>query len=251
MFAPDLATLWREGGLDRVVSGKEVRVEAAPGGVDVEPLDEEAAPVVLKLLGAEFDLAGFRPDDPVLVPVVARLRGFRPPLAPDPFEMLVGAISAQQISLKAARAIQNRFIERFGARAEYAYAFPAREVVADSSPDDLTVLGFSRSKARSILELARTELDLHALSSLPDHGKGDADAAPGDRRVDRGLVPRTAPREASRLARGDLALRYAVSSFYGDGRVLTIEETRELGERFEPFQNLTAHYLLVASRNPG
>ncbi len=252
VFAPDLATLWREGGLDRVVSGKEVRVEAAPGGVDVEPLDEEAAPVVLKLLGAEFDLAGFRPDDPVLVPVVARLRGFRPPLAPDPFEMLVGAISAQQISLKAARAIQNRFIERFGARAEHAYAFPAREVVADSSPEDLTVLGFSRSKARSILELARTELDLHALSSLPDHEvKATLMQLPGigewtaDWFLARHLArPRAWPA-------GDLALRYAVSSFYGDGRVLTIEETRELGERFEPFQNLTAHYLLVASRNPG
>ena len=50
---------------------------------------------------------------------------------------------------------------------------------------------------------------------------------------------------------GDLALRYAVSSFYGDGRVLTIPETRELGDRFEPFQNLAAHYLLIANRNPG
>jgi hypothetical protein len=33
--------------------------------------------------------------------------------------------------------------------------------------------------------------------------------------------------------------------------VLTIDETRDLGPRFEPFQNLTAHYLLLANRNPG
>lgn len=251
VFGPDLVTLWREDGLHRAVGGREVRVEAAPGGVDVEPLDEETARVVLKLLGAEFDLAGFEPD-PVLAPEAARLRGFRPALAPDPFEMLVGAITAQQISLKAARAVQNRFIERFGAPAGHAYAFPAREVVAGASPEDLTALGFSRGKARYVLELARSTLDLSVLASLSDDEvKAELTRLPG-------IGEWTADWFLARhLARpcawpaGDLALRYAVSSFYGDGRVLTIDETRVLGARFEPFQNLTAHYLLLASRNPG
>ena len=45
VFGPDLANLWHEGGLHRVVGGREVRVEAAPGGVDVEPLDEETGQV--------------------------------------------------------------------------------------------------------------------------------------------------------------------------------------------------------------
>ena len=38
-FGPDLANLWHEGGLHRVIAGREVRIESAPGGVDVEPLD--------------------------------------------------------------------------------------------------------------------------------------------------------------------------------------------------------------------
>lgn len=251
VFGPDLATLWREGGLHRVAAGREVRIEAAQGGVDVEPLDDETAPVVLKLLGAEFDLAGFTPEDPVLAPHVERLRGLRPPLAPDPFEMLVGAITAQQISLKAATAIRNRFVERFGVRAEHAYSFPTREVVASGSAEELTALGFSGGKARAVLSLARADLDLHALAELPDDevkrllvqlpGIGEWTA---DWFLARHLArPRAWPA-------GDLALRYAVSAFYGDGRVLTIQETRELGRRFEPFQNLTAHYLLAASRNP-
>jgi DNA-3-methyladenine glycosylase II len=251
VFGPDFVTLWSRGGLHRVVGGREVRVEAVPGGVDVDPLDEETGRVVLKLLGAEFDLAGFEPD-PVLAQYVARLRGFRPALAPEPFEMLVGAITAQQISLKAARAVLNRCIERFGVRAERAYAFPAREAVAGASPEDLTTLGFSRGKARYVLELARSDLDLHALSSLSDDDvKAELTRLPGigewtaDWFLARHLArPRAWPA-------GDLALRYAVSAFYGDGRVLTIDETRELGPRFEPFQNLTAHYLLLASRNPG
>jgi len=250
VFGPDLVTLWSRGGLHRVVGGREVRVEAAPGGVDVDPLDEETGRVVLKLLGAEFDLAGFEPDL-VLAPEVARFRGFRPALAPEPFEMLVGAITAQQISLKAARAVLNRFVERFGVRAGHAFAFAKREALAGASPEDLTSLGFSRGKARYVLELARSDLDLHSLSSLSDaEVKAELTRLPGigewtaDWFLARHLArPRAWPA-------GDLALRYAVSALYGDGRVLTIDETRELGPRFEPFQNLTAHYLLLANRNP-
>ena len=59
---------------------------ARPGGVDVEPLDAVTRPVVEQLLGAPFELDPFyawAADDPVLAPIVERLRGFRPPLSPD------------------------------------------------------------------------------------------------------------------------------------------------------------------------
>src|SRR4029079_13769754 len=59
VFGVDLANLWHEGGLHRVVDGREVRISAADGGVDVEPLDVQTEPVVRKLLGLEFDLDGF------------------------------------------------------------------------------------------------------------------------------------------------------------------------------------------------
>jgi hypothetical protein len=42
-----------------------------------------------------------------------------------------------------------------------------------------------------------------------------------------------------------------VSSLYGDGRSLTTAEVREIGDRFDPFQNLSAHYLLLGARLPG
>ena len=42
---------------------------------------------------------------------------------------------------------------------------------------------------------------------------------------------------------GDLALRKAVDLFYGC-------DVHELGPRLDPFQNLSAHYLLTASRMP-
>src|SRR5690348_3241950 len=139
VFGVDRATTWHEGGLHRVVGGREVRIEAADGGVDVEPFDEG----VRELLGFPFELEPFYAwarDDEVLRHVVVRLRGFRPPLMPDPWEMLVGSITAQQVSLFSATAIRNRLIERYGERHAEAWAFPTRDAVAGANEGDLVGL---------------------------------------------------------------------------------------------------------------
>jgi DNA-3-methyladenine glycosylase II len=248
-FGPDLANLWHEDALHRVVDGREVRVGHAEGGVDVEPLDSGTEPVVHKLLGAEFDLDafyGFATGDSTLAPLVEELRGLRPPIAVEPFESLVTSITAQQVSLYAAFAIRNRLIERFGVRAEHAYAFPTRERMADAEPEELTNLGFSGRKAEYVVGLARRDLDLTGLGARSDDEVKEAlTALPGigewtaDWFLARHLArPRAWPA-------GDLAVRKAVSRFYGEGRALSTDEVRALGERFAPFENLTAHYLLA------
>jgi 3-methyladenine DNA glycosylase/8-oxoguanine DNA glycosylase len=247
-FGIDRANVWHEGGLHRVVAGRELRVEAAPGGVDAEPLDEETEPVVRALLGLAFDLDAFRTwaaGDEVLAVVVPLLAGFRPPLTPDPFEMLVGAITAQQVSLFSALAIRNRLVERFGERAGEAWAFPARERIAAASEEELVKLGFWRRKAEYVVGLARSDLDLGALAELPD------DQVKSRLVALRGLGDWTADWFLARhLARphawpwGDLALRKAVADLYGG---LDVREGRE---RFHPFENLSAHYLLLAQRIP-
>jgi DNA-3-methyladenine glycosylase II len=248
-FGTDLANLWHEGGLHRVVDGQEVRITEAPGGVDVEPLDAENEPVVRKLLGAGFDLDkfyGFAADEPVLANLAQGLRGLRPPLAVEPFESIVTSITAQQVSLRAAFAIRNRLIERFGVGAEHAYAFPTRERMALAEPEEIATLGFSRRKAEYVVGLARSDLDLHALELLPDDEvKAALIALPGigDWTADWFLARHLARPRA--WPAGDLGVRKAVSRFYGDGRDLTTDEVRAIGERFDPFQNLTAHYLLA------
>ena len=251
-FGPDLANLWHEGGVHRVVGGREIRIEAAPGGVDVEPLDDETQPVARAVVGAEFELDPFyewAPGDEVLRELVPKLAGFRPPLAPDPYETIVSAITAQQVSLFAAFAIRNRMVERFGEPGLHAYAFPTRERMAEAREEELTELGFSLRKAEYVLGVARAELDLEALRNLPD------DEVKATLTALRGLGEWTADWFLARhLARprawpaGDLGLVKAVSAFYFRGGKLSIAEVRAVGERFDPFQNLTAHYLLTGYR---
>jgi DNA-3-methyladenine glycosylase II len=251
-FGPDLANLWHEGGLHRVVGGRELRIEADQGGADVAPLDAETEPVARALLGADFELEPFyawAAGDEVLAELVPKLAGFRPPLAPDPYETLVTSITAQQVSLFAAFAIRNRLIERFGERAEHAYSFPTRERLARASETDLTELGFSQRKAEYVIGIAHSELDFDALGYLAD------DEVKTILIAQRGLGEWTADWFLARhLARprawpaGDLGLVKAASAYYAGGRKLTIAEVRELGRRFEPFQNLTAHYLLTGLR---
>src|SRR3569833_4669420 len=58
-FGVDLANLWHEGGLHRVIGGVEVRIEPAPGGVDVSPFDEAIRADIETLLGLPFDLRSY------------------------------------------------------------------------------------------------------------------------------------------------------------------------------------------------
>jgi 3-methyladenine DNA glycosylase/8-oxoguanine DNA glycosylase len=250
----DLATMWHEGGVHRVAAGKEVRVEAAPRGVRVEPGDDASVEEIGRLLGLSFDLDPFRAcadRDPVLGPIVRRLAGFRPTLNPRPFEALVIAITTQQISLQAAAAIRSRFIARFGVQHGIAWEFPTRERIASAELADFAELGFSQTKIAYVLALARSDLDLDALGLLSDDEvAAELTALPGvGEWTSDWFLARHLARPYAWPA-GDLGLRKAVASFYADGRPLSIQEVRSMGERFAPFQNLSAQYLLMGARVP-
>ena len=105
-----------------------------------------------------------------------RLFGLRPTLVPDPFEMLVGSISAQQVNLAFAFATRARLVRRYGTPVEFegttVHAFPAPAALADAPPSELRAMQFSERKAEYIVGLARElatgRLDLAALATAPD-----------------------------------------------------------------------------------
>src|SRR5258708_11464123 len=121
-----------------------------------------------------------------------------------------------------------------------AWAFPTRERLAVAEESELFALGFSHRKAEYTIGIARSEIDLDALAQLPDEEVKERLTAL------RGVGEWTAEWFLARhLARpnawpvGDIGLRKALAHFTGD------PDERAQRERFAPFQNLSAHYLLV------
>ena len=114
----------------------------------------------------------------------------------------------------------------------------------EATEEELIGVGFSTRKAEYVVGLARGDLDLDALAQLPDEEVTARLVAV------RGLGEWTADWFLARhLARphawpaGDLGLRKAVAAFYGD-----VPDLRAFADRFHPFENLTAHYLLTGLR---
>ena len=83
VYGLDRATVWRDGGIHRVFDGRELRIEAATGGVEIRPGDETVVAQVQHFLGLPFDLHGFSAwasAEPTLATLATALAGFRPPL---------------------------------------------------------------------------------------------------------------------------------------------------------------------------
>lgn len=232
---------------------------AGPDGPEVRRAVRQQ---VTQLLGLGWDLSGFYGRvrrDPVLAPLVRRLYGLRPTVAPDPFEMLVGAIAAQQVNLAFAFRVRGRLVERFGESTRLdgivIRAFPTPAAVSAADVPALRAMQFSARKAEFVIGLARLvadgELDLAALATIPD------DAVITRLTRVRGLGRWTAEWFLSRgLGRPDvcpaedLGVRRAFETFCFRGRPTDAARIRRRAQAWRPFRSLAVHYLLAASRLP-
>jgi DNA-3-methyladenine glycosylase II len=215
---------------------------------------------VRRLLGLDLDVEGFyrmAKADPVLATLIEPLYGLRPTLAPTPFEMLVGSITAQQVNLSFAFACRARLVRRFGTPVkvgrETVWAFPEAARLAQASVRALRALKYSTRKAEYIRDLARAvvagTLDLEAVSA--------AESAIVIEQLTalRGLGRWTADWFLARcLGRGDvcpagdLAVRKAFVHYYGRGRSLKEETIRRRARAWGEHQNLAVHYILAGMR---
>lgn len=93
---------------------------------------------------------------PLLGPHLARRPGLRLSQAASPFEALSWAVTGQQISVAAALGIRRRLIEATALRtADGLACYPDAQAVRALSEAQLRAAGFSRSKAATLLEIAR------------------------------------------------------------------------------------------------
>jgi DNA-3-methyladenine glycosylase II len=91
--------------------------------------------------------------DPRLAPIIERvgLAEFQPHT--DYYGALVNSIIGQQLSVKAAASIKQRFRDLFGG------TMPAPEAILTKSAEDLRAVGFSRAKAAYVQDLAQHIID--------------------------------------------------------------------------------------------
>ncbi len=242
---------WR-GGVDE--PRLSVRAPAARGARAEDALRRE----VRAVFGLDFDLAGFyrmAKGDAVLAELVGRLHGLRPTITPDPLEMLVHAIGAQQVNLTFAFTLRARLVRRYGTPVAggLVFAFPEAGAVARARLASLRALQYSRSKAIAIRTVAAAiaggALDADGLAGVDDGtviarltalygiGRWTADWFLA-RCLGRGAV----------CPAGDLAVRKAVDHYYGRGRSLREAAIRRRAAAWGPYQNLAVHYLLAGMR---
>ena len=143
--------------------------------LSAQAIENAVRPIVFRLLGTELDLTRFydlAETDAALGPLAERLRGLRPPRYQSLFEALTNAITCQQITLTAGIRILARLADRCGVSLGDARSFPQSEQVACLSDEELRGIGYSRQKARAMIELsalAQQEcLDGQHVSNLPD-----------------------------------------------------------------------------------
>lgn len=216
---------------------------------------------VRRIFGLDFDLPGFyrmAKADPVLAPLVTPLYGLRPTLTPTVLEMLVGAITAQQVNLTFACALRVSLVRRFGTPVtlgtQTLYAFPEAAVLARVPVRTFRAMKFSTRKGEYVRGVARAvadgTLDLATLAAAPSEGVIDALTAL------RGLGRWTAEWFIARcLGRGevcpagDLAVRKVFDRYYPRRRPYTEDAMRRrAAEAWGPYQNLAIHYLLAGVR---
>ena len=192
-------------------------------------------------------------------PVLARLiddYGGPLPLEPDSrgrpddlYGALVRAITGQQLSVYAARAIWGRLIDRFGGRT------PTPEEILADDPDELrTAAGFSHAKVTYLRSLAEHvvsgKLDLDRLETLDDaEVTRELTAVKGIGAWSADMFLIFTLHRPDVLAAGDLGIRNAVRAAYGLEALPKPAELETLAEPWRPYRTRACRYLWRSLRN--
>ena len=208
------------------------------------------------IISADLDLRPFyriAASHSVLGLITRDLHGLKPLRPASLFEMLVIAITEQQISLTAAYRIRTRIIERFGDQVNGLWAFPTPKRLSESSAAGLMRCGLSQRKAEYIKGLASRVadglLDLGQLETMSDEDVRSLLLE------ERGLGPWSAEyflvrglSRPDRVPADDLGVRSVVGRYLGSGKRLSPQGTKRKLSSFKPYRGLAAFYLLAYER---
>ena len=234
----------------------DLKIVATGRGLKAD-VESNLTPVLERLLGLKTDLAGYyrlAAKDPKLKSLAVSFRGMKPPRYPSVFEALVNAITCQQFTLTAGIRLLSRLVVNYGIpfkeRNNSFYAFPRPQDLAGAEMEDLRKLGYSRQKARALIELARSVvqegLDLDNFASLEDSEALEKFTAL--RGVGRWTGEYALLRGLGRIhifPGDDVGVRNRLQDWMEVGRPLDYEGVRRLLNRWKPYGGLIYFHLLL------
>jgi DNA-3-methyladenine glycosylase II len=181
--------------------------------------------------------------DPVLGRVVERVGPFQPSLEPDLWRSLVGSIISQQISVKAAAAIEARFAALIEAD-----GFPSPEQAIGVPEANLRACGLSAAKTRYVRDLAERwtdgRLPHDRLPAMDDEEViRELTQVKGIGRWTAEMVLIFSLARPDVLPVDDLGFRNAVQRAYELPERPGAPRVRELGEPWRPFRSAATLYL--------
>ncbi len=208
------------------------------------------------IISADLDLRPFyrtARSHATLGPIIHKLHGLKPMRPASLFEMLVIAITEQQISMAAAYHIRTRIIEHFGEQVNGLWIFPTAERLSTTSIAELMGCGLSHRKAEYVMglaiEVATGALDLDLFDTMPD------EEVRSRLLLIRGLGPWSIDyflvrglSRPDRFPADDLGIRSVVGHYLGRGQRLSPRGVIRKLAPFKPYRGLAAFYLLAHAR---
>jgi DNA-3-methyladenine glycosylase II len=182
--------------------------------------------------------------DPYLAPVIARSGPCTIQPNNNYYQDLVESIIGQQLSVKAAASIRNRFRDLFGGQ------LPTPEQILTKSVEELRSIGFSRAKAGYVRDLAQHVIEgkvtfdhLPALSNEEIIGELTDVKGIGEWTVHMFLMFCMGRLDV--LAHGDLGIKNGIKKLYGLDHVPSPQEIKAIAEQYNwaPYQSIACWYI--------
>jgi DNA-3-methyladenine glycosylase II len=160
------------------------------------------------------------------------------------YQELVDSIISQQLSVKAARAIEGRFKDLFDGH------FPSPEEILTKDVEELRAVGFSRAKARYVQDLAEKIISGEVRFDTIDNLSNDEIIAEltkvkgiGEWTVHMFLMFCMGRLDV--LPVGDLGIRNGVTKLYTFDNVASPEDVRQIADKnnWRPYESVASWYV--------
>jgi len=244
-----------------------LHIDSGRKKLDAERIQSRLQQHAQHMLGLNQTVGDFEKyvaDHPQLNHLITRQAGLRVPQAATTFEALTWAIIGQQISVSAAVSVRRKFIQRAGLpHSSGIWCYPSATQIAALTEDDLRPLGFSQTKARTVVELGRIihNGDLPLDNWLADYWADDKLAAQEiyDALIQvRGIGPWTVSYTLLRgfgwldgSLHGDVAVRRNLQWLLNTPDKIDEKTTQEWLAGFSPWRALVAAHLWAMQKPEG